>query len=118
MLTRSLNFFIVTKESLTVTSSSNERLCSQFCSFCWNYATDTFYVNYAMSFAIMQILSFYHNYASDCFCCNYAVKSCCSTYAGNSFCSKYVGDNFYCNYAGGSLFYNYADDIVFGALSK
>ena len=55
-----------------------------------NYATDTFFSNYAGDSASFEVLL---NYAGDWFCCNYAVKSFCSAYAGNRFCSKYVGDN-------------------------
>ena len=91
-------------------------------SFCWNYATDTFYSNYAgANVRIMQVLRFYCIYVGDtfcynyvigsfccnsaggCFCCNYAVRCFCGIYTGESFCSKYVGDNFYWNYTGISV---------------
>ena len=83
-------------------------------SFCWNYATDTFYNNYTGANACCNIQdlrffcnyvgsTFYYsyiagpfccNYAGDWFCCNYAVTSFCSIYAGESFCSEYVDDNY------------------------
>ena len=91
------------------------------CSFCWNYATDTFYGNYAgdktsciyAGFEVVlsvtgMMVDLCYNYAGDCFSCNYAIRNFCSTYAGDSFCC-----NFYCNYTDGSL--NYAGGIFCSA---
>ena len=39
-------------------------------SFCWNYATDAI-MQVPTSFAIMQVLGFYHNYAGSTFCYTY-----------------------------------------------
>ena len=98
-------------------------------SFCCNYATDTFYGNYASNnvcciFAGFEVLvsvtgilvDLSVTIAGDCFCSNYAVRSFYSTYAGNSLCNKYVDENFYCNYADGSLCCRYAGGIFCIAL--
>ena len=64
-------------------------------SFCWNYATDTFYNNYVsdntcgidagfevvLSVTVMFVDLSLGKYADNCFCCNYVVRSFCSTYA-------------------------------------
>ena len=78
-------------------------------SFCWYYATETFYGG---------------NYASDNVCRIFAgfkvvlpiagmlvnlsvaimqLEVSAAHMQGNSFCNKYVDDNFYCSYADGSL---------------
>ena len=105
-------------------------------SFCWNYATDTFYSNYTganlcCNYASFEVLlqlywwyfpysyvggSFCCNYAGECFCCNYAVRSFCNIYTGERFCNKCVGENFYWNYALGSFSCNYAGGIFCKAL--
>ena len=86
---------------------------------CCNYATDTFYSNYAGAIVccnFMQVLKFYCNYVSGTFLCNYVGGSFCCIYAGKSFCSKYVSDNFFWNCTLGSLFCNYAGGIFCSAL--
>ena len=75
-------------------------------SFCWKYATDTFY-------------SIASNYIGATICCNCACfelllqlcrrlflfqRNFCKIYAGESFCNKYMGNNFLWNYPCGSLF--------------
>ena len=122
VVTHLLSFFMVTKGisdwhnfilqvKVSVVNSAGG-------SFCWNYATDTFYSNYAVKtpVVILWVLRFYCNYAGGTFCYSYAGGSFCCNYAGDSFCSKYVGDNFYYNYPGGSLCYNYAGGIFSSAL--
>ena len=80
-------------------------------SFRWNYATDTFYSNYAganvycnMHEVLLQLCtlrptyvcgSFCCIYEGECFCWNYAVRSFCKTYTNVGFCrGKHAGDNF------------------------
>ena len=102
VLTRSFNLCIVTKRI-----ADWHYFCKwkQGGSFCFNYATDTFFGNYAgdnvcwiyqvLRWYILLLVCFCCNYAGgcDCFCSNYAVRSFCNTYRAQ-FLKKICGWQF------------------------